>query len=130
MAASVTAENPVKTMMRAGKVALSMKVRLARTGNIARIAKSSGHAFIFIDIQHSLLNLEAICHIVQSVLRSRIQHTLPTLHGLILAIGGSWHSNASQNRLMLSLPHKKRVWFAGLWANASAPPVVHGLQNS
>jgi hypothetical protein len=30
---------------------------------------------------------------------------------------------------MLSVPRRKRAWFAGLWANASAPPVIHGLQN-
>jgi hypothetical protein len=60
----------------------------------------------------------------QAVMRSRIQHTLSTLHGLILAIGASWHQDASQNRLMLSLPRRKRTWFAGLWANASAPPII------
>jgi len=65
----------------------------------------------------------------QAVLRSRIQHTLSTLHGLVLAIGGSWHLDASQSKLMLSVPRQKRAWFAGLWANASAPPVIHGLQN-
>jgi hypothetical protein len=54
---------------------------------------------------------------------------LSTLHGLVLTIGGSWHHDASQNRLMLSVPRRKRAWFAGLWANASAPPVIHGLQN-
>ena len=63
----------------------------------------------------------------QAVLRSRIQHTLSTLHGLVLAIGASWHRDASQNRLMLSVPRRKRAWFAGLWANASAPPVIPGL---
>ncbi len=65
----------------------------------------------------------------QAVLRSRIQDTLSTLHGLVLAIGGSWHHDASQNRLLLSVPRRKRAWFSGLWANASAPPVIHGLQN-
>jgi len=65
----------------------------------------------------------------QAVLRSRIQHTLSTLHGLVLAIGGSWHQDASQNRLMLSVPRRKRAWFSGLWANASAPPVIQGLKN-
>ena len=60
----------------------------------------------------------------QAVLRSRVQHTLSTLHGLVLAIGASWHKDAGQNRLMLSLPRRKRAWFAGLWANASAPPVI------
>ena len=66
--ATVGAENPVKTMMRAGKVALGMNVRLARSGDIARIAKTSGHDFIFIDIQHSLFNLETIGHIAQAAL--------------------------------------------------------------
>ena len=63
----------------------------------------------------------------QAVLRCRLQHTLSTLHGLVLAIGGSWHPDASQNRLMLSVPRRKRAWFAGLWANASAPPVTPAL---
>ena len=63
----------------------------------------------------------------QAVLRSRIQHTLSTLHGLVLAIGGSWHKDPSQNRLMLSVPRRSRAWFSGLWAHASAPPVIPGL---
>ena len=65
----------------------------------------------------------------QAVLRSRIQHTLSTSYGLVLAINGSWLADASQHRLMLSVPRHKRAWFAGLWANASALPVIHGLQN-
>ena len=68
MAGAAVAENPLKTMMRAGRVALGMNVRLARSGDIARIAKSSGHDFIFIDIQHSLFNLETIGHIAQAAL--------------------------------------------------------------
>jgi 2-keto-3-deoxy-L-rhamnonate aldolase RhmA len=68
MAGAVAAENPVKTMMRAGRVALGMNVRLARSGDIARIAKSSGHDFIFIDGQHSLFNPETIGHIAQAAL--------------------------------------------------------------
>lgn len=65
----------------------------------------------------------------QAVLRSRVQHTLSTLHGLVLAIGASWHPDKSQNKLMLSVPRRKRAWFAGLWAHASAPPVIPGLQS-
>jgi hypothetical protein len=65
----------------------------------------------------------------QAVLRSKIQHTLSTLHGLVLAIGGSRHHEASQSKLMLSVPRRKRAWFSGLWANASTPPVIHGLQS-
>jgi hypothetical protein len=62
------------------------------------------------------------------ILRSKIQHTLSTLHGLVLAIGGSWHHDASQSKLMLSVPRRKLAWFSGLCANASTPPVIHGLQ--
>ena len=62
----------------------------------------------------------------QAVLRSRIQHTLSTLHGLVLVIGGSWHKDATQNRLLLSVPRRKRAGFSGLWANAAAPPVIPG----
>lgn len=66
----------------------------------------------------------------QAVLRSRIQHTLSTMHGLVLAVGGSWHKDPSQNRLMLSVPRRKRAWFAGLWANTSAPPIIPGIAPS
>jgi hypothetical protein len=62
----------------------------------------------------------------QAVLRSRIQHPLSTLHGLVLSVSASWRRDASQNRLRLSVPRHKRAWFAGLWDHASAPPVIHG----
>ena len=65
----------------------------------------------------------------QAVLRCRIQHTLSTLHGLVLAVGGSWHPDASQNTLMLSIPRRKRPWFAGLWAHASAPYLSTSTHN-
>ncbi len=60
--------NPVIERMRAGDVALGMIVRLARSGNIARVARTTGHDFIFIDTQHSLFSLESIGHIAQAAL--------------------------------------------------------------
>ena len=60
--------NPVKARMQAGEVALGMPVRLARSGDIARIARTTGHNFIFIDCQHSLFNLETIGHIASTAL--------------------------------------------------------------
>lgn len=45
----------------------------------------------------------------QAIIRSRVQHTLSTLHGLVLAVGGSWHKDADQNPLVLSLPCRKRA---------------------
>ncbi len=60
--------NPVKELLQAGKVALGMNVRLARSGDIARIAKTTGHDFIFIDTQHSLFTVESIGNIAQVAL--------------------------------------------------------------
>ena len=61
-------KNPVKERMRSGDVALGLIVRLARSGDVARIAKTTGHDFIFMDRQHSLFSLETIGHIAQAAL--------------------------------------------------------------
>ncbi|NKB60335.1 MAG: aldolase [Alphaproteobacteria bacterium] len=61
-------ENPVKARMAAGEVALGMNVRMARSGDIARIAKSSGHDFLFIDMQHALFDVETVGHIANTAL--------------------------------------------------------------
>ena len=66
MAAEVRLVNPVKERMRAGEAALGMNVRLGRSADIARIAKATGHDFIFIDIQHAIFDLETIAHIAQT----------------------------------------------------------------
>lgn len=68
MTKNVSIPNPLKEMFAAGKVALGMNVRLARSGDIARIAKTTGHDFIFIDGQHSIFTLETIAHIAQVAL--------------------------------------------------------------
>jgi 2-keto-3-deoxy-L-rhamnonate aldolase RhmA len=60
--------NPILTRMRAGEAALGMSVRLGRSGDIARIAKATGHDFIFIDMQHSLFSVETVGHIAQTAL--------------------------------------------------------------
>jgi staphyloferrin B biosynthesis citrate synthase len=60
--------NPVKVRMQTGGAALGMPVRLGRSGDVARIAKSTGHDFLFIDCQHSLFNLETIGHIVSTAM--------------------------------------------------------------
>lgn len=58
----------------------------------------------------------------QAVMKTRVKHTLSTLHGMVLAIGGAWNGGNGKNHLLLSLPRKKRAWFSGLWANASDLP--------
>src|ERR1700686_248709 len=68
MSAADKLTNPIKHQMQAGGVALGMPVRLGRSGDIARIAKATGHDFIFIDGQHSLFHLETIGHIARTAL--------------------------------------------------------------
>jgi 2-keto-3-deoxy-L-rhamnonate aldolase RhmA len=60
--------NPVKARLRAGACALGINVRLSRSGDIARIAKSTGHDFLFIDAQHAIFDLETIAHIAHTAL--------------------------------------------------------------
>ncbi len=68
MPPTVELKNPVIERMRSGDVSLGMIVRLARSGDIARIANTTGHDFIFIDMQHSLFSLETVGHIAQAAL--------------------------------------------------------------
>jgi hypothetical protein len=57
---AVTLPNGIKELFKQDKVALGMNVRLARSGEIAGIAKTTGHDFIFIDGQHALYNVETM----------------------------------------------------------------------
>ena len=55
--------NPVMQRLVAGDVALGMPVRLGRSADIVRIARATGHDFIFIDVQHAIFNLETIANL-------------------------------------------------------------------
>ncbi len=57
--------NPLKAKLAADQPVLGMSVRLSRAPDIVRIAKSTGHDFIFIDSQHSIFGLESLSHIAQ-----------------------------------------------------------------
>lgn len=61
-------ENTPLERMRSGEITLGLVVRLARSGEIAAIAKASGHDFLFIDTQHALYSLETIGHIIQAAI--------------------------------------------------------------
>jgi staphyloferrin B biosynthesis citrate synthase len=63
-----TASHPLKDIFKSGKVALGLLTRLARSGEIARIAKTTGHDFIFMDAQHAAYNIETIAQISQTAL--------------------------------------------------------------
>src|SRR5918996_3595960 len=68
MADAASTKHPLKEIFRAKKVALGLLTRLARSGDIARIAKTTGHDFIFIDGQHAGYNIETIGHMAQAAL--------------------------------------------------------------
>ena len=60
--------NPVRRRLQANELALGLIVRVSRTGDIARIARASGHDFLFIDTQHGVFSIETIGHIAQTAL--------------------------------------------------------------
>ena len=68
MATPVTLPNPVKECIKSGRPALGMLTRLGRSGDIARLAKTTGHDFVMVDVQHALYDVETIGHIAQAAL--------------------------------------------------------------
>lgn len=60
--------NPALERMRAGDVALGMSIRLGQSGDIARMAKSTDHDFLFIDAQHAVFDPQTIREIAQTAL--------------------------------------------------------------
>lgn len=59
MPASAILRNNVKDMLARGEVAASMTVRLTRTIEIARIARTAGFDMLYIDLEHSPLSMDA-----------------------------------------------------------------------
>jgi 2-keto-3-deoxy-L-rhamnonate aldolase RhmA len=58
--------NPVRETISRGETALGLNVRLAHTGEIARIARGTGHCFLYIDAQHAPYNLETMAQLAQA----------------------------------------------------------------
>ena len=68
MADAISMTHPLKEIFKAKKVALGLLTRHARSGDIARIAKTTGHDFVFIDAQHAAYTPETVGHIAQAAL--------------------------------------------------------------
>jgi len=66
--ASDILRNPVKEKLARGEVVASMTVRLSRSIEIARIAKTAGFDMLYIDLEHSPLTLDATGQICMSCL--------------------------------------------------------------
>lgn len=90
---NITLPNPALARMRSGDVALGMVVRLGRSGDIARIAKTTGHDFIFLDLQHALYDKETLGHVAQAALGcgvtclARVQSPTDPIMPLLLDAG-------------------------------------------
>jgi 2-keto-3-deoxy-L-rhamnonate aldolase RhmA len=66
--ASDLLRNPVKEKLARGEVVSSMTVRLCRSIEIARIAKTAGFDMLYIDLEHSPLTLDTTGQICMSCL--------------------------------------------------------------
>ena len=60
--------NPVKETIAAGGISFGLNVRLSHSSEIARVARATGHEFLYIDAQHALFNPESIGQITQTAL--------------------------------------------------------------
>jgi 2-keto-3-deoxy-L-rhamnonate aldolase RhmA len=58
-------ENNVLARLRQGLPAFGISVRGIRSGDIAHVAKASGHHFLFVDTQHSIFSKESLYQIAQ-----------------------------------------------------------------
>ena len=68
MAAEDILRNNVKEKLARGEVVASMTVRLIRTIEIARIAKTAGFDMLYIDLEHSPLTIDATGQICMACL--------------------------------------------------------------
>jgi len=75
MSAREIARNNVKEKLARGEVVASMTVRLARSVEIARIAKTAGFDSIYVDVEHSSLSLETTSQICIAALEIGIAHS-------------------------------------------------------
>src|SRR5262252_4244372 len=64
--------NNVKEMLARGEVVASMTVRLSRSVEIARLARTAGFDSIYVDVEHSPLSLETTSQICIAALEAGI----------------------------------------------------------
>ena len=68
MPATPKLTNPVLEAMRRGEAAMGLSVRLGRNPEIVRIAKATGHHFLFIDGQHAIFDMETIANLASTAI--------------------------------------------------------------
>jgi 2-keto-3-deoxy-L-rhamnonate aldolase RhmA len=80
--------NHALRQLRAGKLAIGMGVNLARTANIGQLAKTAGFDWLFIDCEHSSLDLDTAAQISSASLAVGISP--------IVRVAGLEHWHASR----------------------------------
>jgi 2-keto-3-deoxy-L-rhamnonate aldolase RhmA len=80
--------NHTKQQLDAGKIAIGMGLRLARTVDIATIAKTCGYDWLFIDMEHNSMDVDAAAQIAMAA--------LPVGITPIVRVPGKEHHHASR----------------------------------
>jgi 2-keto-3-deoxy-L-rhamnonate aldolase RhmA len=69
----ITVRNHAKERLEAGELALGVGLRQARTVDIARIMKTAGYDFLFIDMEHNSVSMLGVlrlsCRLVATLLQ-------------------------------------------------------------
>jgi 2-keto-3-deoxy-L-rhamnonate aldolase RhmA len=114
--------NHTKRQLEAGKLALGMGLRQARTVDIAAIAKTSGFDWLFIDMEHNSMDVDTAAQIANGALAVGITP--------IVRVPGKEHYHAT--RLLdagaqgVVVPHVDTVEEAQrAVANCKYPPIGH-----
>jgi 4-hydroxy-2-oxoheptanedioate aldolase len=114
--------NHTKQQLAAGKIAIGMGLRLARTVDIATIAKTCGYDWLFIDMEHNSMDVDTAAQIAMAA--------LPVGVTPIVRVPGKEHYHAS--RLLdagaqgIVVPHVDTVEEAErAVAYCKYPPVGH-----
>jgi 4-hydroxy-2-oxoheptanedioate aldolase len=117
-----TYPNHTKQQLAAGKIAIGMGLRLARTVDIATIAKTCGYDWLFIDMEHNSMDVDTAAQIAMAA--------LPVGVTPIVRVPGKEHYHAS--RLLdagaqgIVVPHVDTVEEAErAVAYCKYPPVGH-----
>jgi 4-hydroxy-2-oxoheptanedioate aldolase len=67
-----TVPNHALSQLRAGKLAIGLGLRQARTVDIAQIAKTCGYDWLFIDCEHNSMDVDVACQIAAASLATGI----------------------------------------------------------
>src|SRR3954464_13205990 len=85
---STTVPNHALRQLRAGKLAIGLGLRQARTADTAQIAKACGYDWLFIDCEHNSMNLDTAAQISAAA--------LPTGVTPVVRVAGLEHWHASR----------------------------------